>query len=105
MALPISPAWAQIIEQYALHLRAADRSPNTVRARREQLAHMARRIGASPVEGDAAEPPAIRGLSRVANRNTSEPLRRDSREFFKWAKHEGWTVTNPAKRLPKVKGR
>lgn len=102
MALPISPAWAQIIDQYALHLRAADRSPNTVRARREQLAHMARRIGASPVE---VTPQSL--LQYVGSQEWQTETRRSRyagiREFFKWAKREGWTATNPAKRLPKVK--
>lgn len=102
MALPIDPQWVRIIDNYAIYLKAADRSPNTVRARREQLNHLARRIGVAP-EGVTA--PAL--LHYVADQDWKTETRRSRycgiREFFKWAKREGWIESNPAKRLPKVK--
>lgn len=102
MALPIAPEWAQIVDDYALHLTAADRSPNTIRARREQLTHLARRIGTTP---EATTAPAL--LRYVGGQEWSTETRRSRyagfREFFKWAKRTGYTIDNPAKKLPRVK--
>lgn len=101
MALPIAPEWALIIDDYAVHLKAADRSKETIRARREQLQHLARRIGTLP---EAVTGPVL--LRYVAAHDWATETRRSRysgfREFFKWAKREGWIETNPAKKLPRV---
>ncbi|MFJ2370889.1 tyrosine recombinase XerC [Microbacterium sp. NPDC087665] len=102
MALTISPEWARIIDDYALHLAAADRSPNTIRARREQLQHLARRIGVAPEAVTSAL------LLRFVGGQTWQTETRRSRysglrEFFKWARRVGWIEKNPAKHLPTVK--
>ncbi|WP_262002236.1 tyrosine-type recombinase/integrase [Microbacterium sp. Mcb102] len=100
--MPIVAEWSQIIDDYALHLVASDRSPNTIRARREQLAHMARRIGMLP---DAVRAPHL--LRYVGAMDWSTETRRSRyaglREFYKWAKRNGYTLVNPAKQLPRVK--
>lgn len=102
MALTIVAEWSQIIDDYALHLAASDRSPNTIRARREQLNHMARRIGMLP---DTVRAPHM--LRYVGAQDWSTETRRSRyaglREFYKWAKRQGYTNVNPAKQLPRVK--
>ncbi|ALX66336.1 hypothetical protein AB663_001432 [Microbacterium sp. XT11] len=100
--MPLNPTWQQVIDDYVLHLVAADRSPNTVRARREQLTHLARRIEVLP---DAVR--ASHLLRYVGAQSWSTETRRSRyagfREFFKWAKRSGYTMVNPAKQLPRVK--
>lgn len=102
MSLPISEPWAQLIASFEIQLRAAARSTETIRARREQLQHLARRIGVEPhaVTTDT--------LMQYVGAQTWRPETRRSRysgfrEFFAWAKRTGRISKNPAKKLPKVK--
>lgn len=102
MALPVPPAWARIIASYEVQLRASARSSQTIRARREQLQHLARRIS---VEPSAVTAQAL--LEYVGSQPWQSETRRSRysgfREFFKWAKRNGHIPTNPAKHLPRVK--
>ena len=102
MPLPVPAAWVAAIDQYTLHLRAATRSPATIRARREQLAHLARRIGVDPW---AVTPDTL--LSYVGSQSWMPETRRTRyacfREFWRWAKRAGHVASSPAKRLPRVR--
>ncbi len=101
MALPLSASWTDALDDYALNLRAANRTPATIRARREQLQHLARRIGPEPwaVTADAL-------LVFVGSQEWMQETRRNRyacfREFYRWAKRTGRIKQNPAKRLPRV---
>lgn len=98
----IPPSWVAVIDDYAIHLVAADRKPTTIRARREQLAHLARRIGVD-VE-DVTAPILLRYVgSQTWMTETRRSRYAGIREFFRWAKRSGYTSKNPAKVLPKVK--
>lgn len=74
MALPIAPAWAQIIDDYAVYMKAAARRPNTIRARREQLNHLARRMDVAPKR--VTPTLLLRYVARpgLAERDSQEPL-------------------------------
>lgn len=102
MPSAVPPCWATIIDQYSLYLRAADRSPNTIRARCEQLSHMARRIGVDPAHVTAS---ALLGY--VGDQDWATETRRARyagfRDFFRWAKRRGLVQGNPSKCLPRVK--
>lgn len=101
MVLPLSASWTDALDDYALNLRAANRTPATIRARREQLQHLARRIGPDPwnVTADAL-------LVFVGSQEWMQETRRNRyacfREFYRWAKRTGRIKHNPAKRLPRV---
>lgn len=101
MALPLSASWTEALDDYALNLRAANRTPATIRARREQLQHLARRIGVGPwdVTGDAL-------LHFVGTQEWMQETRRNRyacfREFWRWGKRTGRIKNNPTKRLPRV---
>lgn len=102
MALPLSASWTEALDDYALNLRGASRTPATIRARREQLQHLARRIGVGPweVTSDAL-------LRFVGTQEWMPETRRNRyacfREFWRWAKRTGRIAKNPTKALPKVK--
>lgn len=91
----------EALDDYALNLRGASRTPATIRARREQLQHLARRIGVGPweVSADAL-------LVFVGSQEWMQETRRNRyacfREFYRWAKRTGRIKHNPAKRLPRV---
>lgn len=96
-----SPEWADALDQYTLVLRAASRSASTIRARRDQLSHLARRIGVGPWE---VTPSAL--LTYVGAQKWAQETRRGRyacfREFWRWAKRAGLSRSNPTKRLPSV---
>ncbi len=102
MVLPLSASWTEALDDYALNLRAANRTPATIRARREQLQHLARRIGTGPweVTADAL-------LVFVGSQGWMPETRRNRyacfREFWRWAKRTKRIDHNPAKRLPQVR--
>ncbi|WP_096359449.1 tyrosine-type recombinase/integrase [Microbacterium sp. TPU 3598] len=101
MALPLSASWTEALDDYALKLRGDSRTPATIRARREQLQHLARRIGVGPweVSADAL-------LAFVGSQEWMQETRRNRyacfREFWKWAKRTKRIDRNPAKHLPRV---
>lgn len=102
MPAPVSAPWMGAIDSYALHLTAANKTPATIRARREQLAHLARRIGAGPWE---VTPDLL--MSYVGSQSWMQETRRTRyacfREFWRWAKRAGHVEVSPAKHLPRVK--
>lgn len=100
-ALPIPQPWSAAIERYERYLRSRSQTAATIRARREQLQHLARRIGAAPgdVTADAL-------LDYVGGHEWAQETRRSRyacfRAFWKWAKTTGIARRNVAKRLPSV---
>ncbi|WP_295012476.1 tyrosine recombinase XerC [uncultured Microbacterium sp.] len=103
MSVAVVPVvWAEAISAYGVWMIAKDRSRATVRARKEQLEHMARRIGVGPWEVTITTL-----LAYVAAQSWMTETRRGRyagyREFWKWARKVGLTDANPAKHLPKVK--
>lgn len=96
-----SREWADALDRYTLVMRAASRSDATIRARRDQLAHLARRIGVGPweVTCDAL-------LEYVGAQRWMQETRRGRyagfREFWRWGRRAGLISSNPTKRLPAV---
>lgn len=95
-------AWADAIAGYVVWMVAANRSAATIRARREQLQHMARRVDVGPWEVTLSVL-----LAYVGAQSWQTETRRGRyagfREFWKWGKRSGMIGANPAKRLPVVK--
>jgi integrase len=100
-ALPIPQPWSAAIERYERFLRSRSQTAATIRARREQLRHLARRIGASP-----ADVTADMLLDYVGVHEWAQETRRSRyacfRAFWAWAKRSGLARRNVAKRLPSV---
>lgn len=98
----VPTVWAEAISGYVAWMVAANRSAATIRARREQLEHMARRVEVGPWEVTL---PIL--LAYAAAQSWQTETRRSRyagfREFWKWGKKAGHAPRNPAKRLPLVK--
>lgn len=103
MSVAVVPVvWAEAIAAYGVWMIAADRSRNTVRARKEQLEHVARRIGVGPWEVTLTTLLAYAGAQSWST-ETRRSRYAGYREFWAWGKRSGLTKHNPAKALPKVK--
>lgn len=97
----ITHPWSTAIEGFITHLKASGAPANTLRARREQLQHLARRAPADPWSLTAAEL-----LDYFAYQEWKTETRRGRRScfilFWKWGKRVHG-ARNIAKHLPKVK--
>ncbi len=103
MSVAVVPVvWAEAIAAYGTWMIVANRSANSIRARREQLQHMARRVGVGPWEMTYTTL-----LAYAAAQSWASETRRSRyagfREFWRWGKREGLIDANPAKRLPLIK--
>jgi integrase/recombinase XerC len=97
----ITAPWLQAIDRFCIAQRAAGLRETSIRARREHLQHLARRVELGPWEltKDA--------LVTYAGTQTWMPETRRSRrstfnEFYKWGRRNGYVSKSPVKALPKV---
>lgn len=98
---PVSVSWEPSISDYVVHLRAAGRSPGTIRLHRHYLRHFA---GYSPTPRSMT----IEALeAAVAVPHWSPETRKSAssvaRSFFTWAARTGRVPVNVAAPLPVVK--
>ncbi|GAA4170831.1 site-specific integrase [Gryllotalpicola koreensis] len=100
-SIPITQPWSLAIEGFITHLKASGAPATTLRARREQLQHLARRAPADPWSLTADEL-----LAYFADQTWQTETRRGRRScfsmFWKWGKRVHG-AKNIAKHLPKVK--
>lgn len=102
-AMPHLPAaWTLVIGAYLLTQAAAGAPSTTIRARREQLEHLARRIGVLLPEVDGPALLAYTGAQAWA-RETRRGRRTTFRSFWRWAVEAGRTDCDAAAALPRVK--
>lgn len=93
--------WADAVPAYLHSLRAAGRSPGTVRLHRHYLAHAARYV---PRPFDATPRALVRALAVAGwSPSTRKSARSVLVMFYRWAHAEGLVETDPARRLPGVR--
>lgn len=103
MSVAVVPAvWAEAIAGYIVWMTVANRSTNTIRARKEQLEHMARRVSSGPWDVTHTVLLAYAAAQSWAS-ETRRARYAGFKEFWRWAKREGLIRENPAKRLPLIK--
>lgn len=95
-------AWITVIGAYLLTLAAAGAPATTIRARREQLEHMARRV-ARPLELVTGEHLVNYVGEQVWARETRRGRRSAFRAFWRWAVEQGLTEVDAAVALPRVR--
>jgi integrase/recombinase XerC len=98
-----TPTWAREIDGWLMALKGAGRSPETLKARRQQLRMLARwagRRGPWRLETDDL-------LEWMASRDWAQERRRSVRTtlqgFYRWGVGSGHTEHDPAMRLPVVR--
>lgn len=94
--------WISFIDDYVAVLRVAGMSPNTVRARSEQLNHIANRVVKPPFEVSTRDLVDYFG-AQVWARETRRSRRAAVVGFYAWAVSEGLCVDNPALKIPVIK--
>jgi integrase/recombinase XerC len=99
----MSPAWVTAIEQFLNYMRAAGQTVASVDSRRSHLQHLARRIEADPFDVTGQHLVAWFGRQTWAQ-ETRRGRRTSYQVFYDWAVREELTSTNPASKLPTVKG-
>lgn len=100
---PIPPAWREILEEYLIALRAAGRSPNTIRLRREQVVRLARDTALAPTEITFETLVSWFGNNEHWKPEMRRNLRAGLRDFFGWASATGRIPTDPAAGIERVK--
>ncbi|UOE43753.1 tyrosine-type recombinase/integrase [Agromyces larvae] len=94
----ISDDWASAIDAYLAYLRSVGRSATTVRARREQLQHLARRVEVGPWALDADGLTDYLGAQEWA-RETRRSRSAGIAGFYAWAVRRGHVEASPADEL------
>lgn len=98
----ITEQWNTVIGRFIETERAGGAPETTLRARREHLEHLARRIGADP--GDVDGPMVAEyAAGQPWARETRRGRRSTFRKFWGWAIERGHTEVNAADALPRVK--
>jgi integrase len=110
---PVSPVWAEWIEEWITALRAAGRATSTVASRRQVLAQLSREVTGGPGEVTAAALLEWMGLEvwdedlgRLRARWSVErrrAVRSALSGFFRWAHGTGRVAVDPALDLPSVR--
>lgn len=100
---PIPAPWGQAVDAWALALRAAGRTPQTIETRTEHIRRMARQTGApSP-----ALLPRVRLVEWAGSREWARETRRSTyasvRGFYRWAVEAGLVTEDVSDTLPVVK--
>ena len=101
-ALEVPAGWAAEVEDWRLALRAAGRSPRTIRTRVEHVEQLARAFGGVPGAVSGAEL-----LLWVGGREWAAETRRSHyasfRGFFRWVHGAGRIAVDPSIELPYVR--
>ncbi|RKT33640.1 site-specific recombinase XerD [Microbacterium sp. AG1240] len=94
--------WLRAIDGYLLDQKAGGKPDTTLRARRDQLQHLARRVEAGPYELTFDQ---LRDMvsSQEWKQETRRVRRSTYKSFYDWAVAEGHVTENIADRLPKVR--
>ncbi|MET4702779.1 tyrosine-type recombinase/integrase [Frigoribacterium sp. UYMn621] len=101
-------AWREILDEFAMHQRAANMSEKTIANREECIVMLSARSGKSPLrvtKGDIVQ------MMTRAHFRTGAPLAGGTKQsersyfqgFFAWMREEGYRPDNPAVTLPKVR--
>lgn len=98
----ITSQWNSVIDRFAETERAGGAPETTIRARREHLEHLARRIGIELADV-TGEQLAEYAAGQTWARETRRGRRATFRKFWSWAIEGGHTEVNAADALPRVK--
>lgn len=98
----ITAPWIQAIDQFCIAQRSAGLRETSIRARREHLQHLARRVNVGPWEVTKHILVQYTG-SQSWMPETRRGRRSTFAEFWKWGKRFGYADRSPVKALPKVK--
>ncbi|MGG7466052.1 tyrosine-type recombinase/integrase [Plantibacter sp. YIM 135347] len=98
----ITTAWAQAIDEFCIAQRAGAIRETSIRARREHLQHLARRVEVGPWEVSKRDLTNYTGRQKWAP-ETRRGRRTTFNEFWRWGKRFGYVSKNPVKALTKVK--
>lgn len=99
--MKLTDDWEAAISAYVTYLRASGAPETTIRARREHLAHLARRVNVGPWSLGEGELLAYAGAQQWA-RETRRSRRTTLLGFYRWARAAGHVVVVTADVLPKV---
>lgn len=94
--------WAMMIALFLTHETAAGAPGTTLRARREHLEHLARRIAAGPADVTGEQLAAYAAAQPWA-RETRRGRRASFRKFWSWGVTAGHLHTDASAALPRVK--
>lgn len=94
--------WAMMIALFLTHETAAGAPGTTLRARREHLEHLARRIAAGPADV-TGEMLAAYAAAQPWARETRRGRRASFRKFWSWGIAAGHLITDASAALPRVK--
>lgn len=97
----ITAPWTQAIDQFCIAQRAAGLRETSIRARREHLQHLARRVEVGPWEVTKHILVQYAG-SQEWMPETRRGRRSTFTEFWKWGRRFGYASKSPVKALPKV---
>ncbi|WP_262774399.1 tyrosine-type recombinase/integrase [Brevibacterium permense] len=100
--MTIPDVWARIIALFLAHETAGGFPATTLRARREHLEHLARRIGREPHEVTGEDLAAYAADQKWA-RETRRGRRATFRKFWGWALESGYVMVDASEALPKVR--
>ncbi|MFL2002159.1 tyrosine-type recombinase/integrase [Microbacterium sp. A1-JK] len=94
--------WLRAIDGYLTDQKAGGKPDTTLRARRDQMQHLARRVEAGPYELTFDQ---LRDMvsSQEWKQETRRVRRSTYKSFYDWAAAEGHVTENIADRLPKVR--
>lgn len=98
----ITAPWQQAIDRFCIAQRAAGLRETSIRARREHLQHMARRVEAGPWDLTKDDLVTYAG-SQTWMPETRRGRRSTFSEFYKWARRCGYVRKSPVKALAKVR--
>ena len=93
--------YADTLDAFIRHLRAAGRAPSTVRLRQMHLERFFSWLGADPLTADSEALTAYMAANDWAP-ETRKSVRASLRGFYQWAEESGRIDADPSRRLPKV---
>lgn len=99
--MTLSPAWSGAIESYLMAQRAAGWKPTSVYARKQQLEHLARRVGPDPWKVTRDDLEGYVGGQEWAQ-NTRRSRYAAIAGFYGWGRRRGLIKRNPSKVLPEI---
>jgi len=98
----LNTEWIEAIEGFLAHDRAGGKRSTTNAARRQHLAHLARRVTVGPWQVNADTL-----LDYFAGQEWATETRRGRRttfvRFYEWGQYRGFVTVNPAESIPKIR--
>jgi integrase/recombinase XerC len=99
---PIPDEWAELLSEYILSQRAADRPWTSIATRRSHIARMARELNVPPEQVTGRMLEAWFGQQDQWQTETRRGYGQSMKSVFGWAHRTGRLDTNPALALPHV---